>query len=891
MTIKIYPGQQPCKPIEEHPWQGYLSDWFSISGIDYERFDVQPVRVFVDGVFVNPSDWSKTEITNDSDVAIYPTPFGGIGKIFGKVFNLLFGWLMPKGGSTSRNDPGQGRNLSSAEGKANAAKLNQTVPETFGHMIRYPDYLVQPRRYFSGPRTQNLEMFLCIGPGEYDIDSNSVKVGNTLFNTLEGSEFIIHHPNEDLSGIDAAKNWYSSPEIGSTSAGTAGLDLTAAPDTRVNPSGTVYTFSNGTSIASNVNYPDSWSIGTAFSLQVSQTVQVSIITIQVGTEDFITVNAFNGDWVEIRPTAGQVLNATGIPHSSVRVVSTELDANYKGIIRLEYFDGSWKNISTLPAGSRLMSLSVAGRTYSVTSYSPSVVSVTANGVSGWVGFPAASLPASQVAWSVQPGTTYGEISGPFVLCPASEVTRAFEVDFFFPQGLHAIDSSSGDVLSRSVGVSIEYRSAGGGDWQPITRVYTEATLDQIGYTVRVDLPTAIRPEVRVRRRGARSTSSQVADGIQWYGARCLLRTPTSYPWTTMSVRLRGLGKISASSENQINLEVIRRLPTIQTDGTWSAPMATRDISAAVWYICKTIGYGVDGLDTSEILRLHAIWSARGENFDATLDETTVQAAIETAFASGMSGFTLEDGKIRPVRPGIRTIAQHAYSAQNTSREITRQFAAHRPDDKDGVEVEFQDAADGWSTATVKCMLPDSLGLKLEKVKLIGVTDKTRAWRIGMRRAREQRFERWSYSFGTELDALNSTYGDFVSLVGDQSALMTNIQPYGSDALVTVSEPLRWKQGDEHVIAFRRADGSQAGPWIARKGVDECQIVAPIPDFEWPQINLNQEPPHVYFGPVNSWRWPAIIRSVSPSSNDTCTVQAVNYDKRIYDDDDNQPPVE
>jgi len=130
------------------------------------------------------------------------------------------------------------------------------------------------------------------------------------------------------------------------------------------------------------------------------------------------------------------------------------------------------------------------------------------------------------------------------------------------------------------------------------------------------------------------------------------------------------------------------------------------------------------------------------------------------------------------------------------------------------------------------------------------------------------------------------------LVNDQSALLMSIQPSNGMALLTVSEPLRWKQGDTHVVAYRRADGSQAGPWPATPGANDHQLLAPIPQNEWPIININEgEPPHVYFGPENAWRYPAIIRSVRPSANDTCTVQAVNYDARIYADDDNQPPLE
>jgi hypothetical protein len=206
-----------------------------------------------------------------------------------------------------------------------------------------------------------------------------------------------------------------------------------------------------------------------------------------------------------------------------------------------------------------------------------------------------------------------------------------------------------------------------------------------------------------------------------------------------------------------------------------------------------------------------------------------------------------------------------------------------------VEVEFQDASDGWATATVICVLPGSLGARLQKIKLDGVTDRDRAWRIGMRRAREQVYQRWSYDFTTEMDAMCSSYGDYVYLVNDQSALLTDIAASGSNAVLRVTGKLRWAPGKEHQVSLRRADGSVAGPWVATRGGDDYEIVAPIPVGERPAITLKQELPHVYFGPTDAWRWPALVRSIKPGDGYATKVTAVNYDARIYADDDSNAP--
>lgn len=888
MTVKVIQsvlsnGAKEEKVCAIADYEGPLSGLFE--GADYASKAVQPVVVFVNGEQVPHSEWDSTVVSNADRVEIYVKQFGFVGKILGKVFNFLFGWLMPKTGSNRMRDPGQGKQLLTSEAKANTARPNQTVAETFGNMLVYPAYLTQTRRVFTAPRDQDMYMLLCVGPGSYQVDGSKVRIGNTPFNDLTGAEFQLHQPGANLSSVIAAQNWYNAPEIGGTSGGTAGLDLSAPADTAVNPTATSYDFS-GNTITANAPFPESWASGfTVMAITVMQTVAVERIF--VGGGDAYFYLTFTADWSEIAPTVGLVLNARGAVESQVRVSAVNGSA-----IQLEKYDGTnWIPI-VLPTGSYQISLSRGGRTYTLTSKSGNTITVGLTGGGAWAGFPTLTNTKTQLTWSVQPGTVIGETIGPFALCPSSEKSSRYEIDLFFPQGLYTMDDEA-NVLGRTVRTIIEWRdSANPSDpWTSVSKTYTAATLNQIGYTEVITTPSAIRAEFKVSRVGARTTSSRAADIMQWYGGRALLKTPTSYPWTTLSVKVRGLGKIAANSENQVNLEVTRILPTLLSNGTWSAPTPTRDISAALWYICQTIGYGVDNVDMTELLRLHNIWAARGETFDATLDETTVQQAIEAVFASGMSDLTLADGKIRPVREGVRTLGleSQVYSAQNTTKAISRQFTAHHEGDHDGVEVEYQDSTDGWAVDTVKCVLPGSLGVRLEKIKLQGVTSCTRAWRIGMRMAREQRYQRWAYTFSTELDALNSSYGDFVALVGDQSAIMYQIYQRGAATVIVSSEPLRWKTGSSHVVAFRRPDGSLAGPFPATQGNTEYELRTNIPESEWPTINLKQEPPHIYFGPEDAWQWPALIRNVRPSANNACSVQAVNYDARIYADDDNQPP--
>ena len=172
-----------------------------------------------------------------------------------------------------------------------------------------------------------------------------------------------------------------------------------------------------------------------------------------------------------------------------------------------------------------------------------------------------------------------------------------------------------------------------------------------------------------------------------------------------------------------------------------------------------------------------------------------------------------------------------------------------------------------------------------------MTNRTRAWRIGMRERRRQKYRRWTYSFSTELDALNSRYMSYCALADDvpgygQSAWLKAFEEEGESVALLVSEPLEWQEGESHVIAWRRPDGTLAGPWPAEMGDDEFEVICQ-PD-ELPEIDRQQEPPHVLFGTTERWSYPALVVDVRPRGFESVEVEAVSYDERVYADDDAFP---
>lgn len=103
-----------------------------------------------------------------------------------------------------------------------------------------------------------------------------------------------------------------------------------------------------------------------------------------------------------------------------------------------------------------------------------------------------------------------------------------------------------------------------------------------------------------------------------------------------------------------------------------------------------------------------------------------------------------------------------------------------------------------------------------------------------------------------------------------------------------SEPLNWSAGGEHWIALRRRDGSASGPYVANR-IDDYRLTIPHLDFT-PVLDSAMDAPVLQFGPKGKFFYPALIKEVNPSGTVSCNVTAVNYDERVYADDNNFPPA-
>ena len=880
MTINVFGSKLNDEPDEVfHAGGMSVRDWLSESVDNFSDMDVHPISVSLNGAVVDPSEWALTVFSerDNLDIVIEPK---GTELFFGALFLVAIKTMtpkIPKVGQTSQN----GEDLNEASIKGNKIKINSPIREIAGKRKVYPDYLLPPRRYFAGPREQRVEMLLCIGVGDHDVPTNKILIGDTPVVSL-GSDvtYKVYGPGEDLSLDNAHMWWNDVTEVGSSSNGSAGLELTTAVAITPGYTATSQQF-NGymVTIPSGAgNFPTDWTSGLV--VQIIVPYQYEFI------DGGIDRDIIRGDSLNmLNPEVGDSIQIFGANAGNYIVHSfTPTDGASPAEMTLSFENGN--PVTSLSLGAIATTIGPRGLRYRITAANTSQITVdrlTSSGAtdSEFPGFDFLETALSSI--TLDPSSLAGGFRGPFAMCPEGEKATVIEWDIFYPGGLIGIGLKDGFRYTVTSTTYLEWRDMDiAGAWTVETKAFSAASLDAVGVTYRVNLPYPMRAEARVRRSATQSVEWQ--DSCVWYGARSLLQGPNRYAdVTVMSINARGGDRLSAQSESMVSVEATRKLPLL-VNGAWTAPQATRDIAPFVSYVAKSLGYTDEDLDLNELSRLDAIWKSRQDYYDqATNSNGTAKAIINDALACGFAELTIDNGLLRPARDEPRTVFESMYSPQAMTSNLERDFTAIRPDDYDGVDVEYTDGV-SWQVETVECRLPGDLGMRAMKIKADGCTNRTKAWRIGMRQRRALKYRRWDYSWSTELAALNSRYLSYVQVSDDvpgyaQSAIMISYD----NGVVESSEAFDWSDAGPHYLYVRRADGSSSGPYIATKVGDFHLRISGL-DFV-PDTYLDIEPPHLLFG----IGYKVLITSISPSGLDSARVEAVAYNDQVYVNDNDQAP--
>ncbi|EEP1482001.1 kinase [Salmonella enterica] len=891
MTIRIYPSRLAGEPLETHEHGAVTIHQWMIRNVDNYRADMKhPVSIEVDGENIPPAAWFDFAIRPDSDARIYPIPYGlgaatiawiAVGiSVAAAAYSLFMMSNMDKGGYSSAS----GNALDLNPAKANTARLGDPIREVFGRYRVYPDYVVQPvTRFDKGdPTRMTVEMFLCLGYGRHSFTDGNIRIGATPASSLgKGFSHTVYRPGARVSADSRSENWYNSTEVGGTSSGT-GLDMAQTAPTAadiladsITVSGAGVTF-NGLENADKLPW---WE---------NKTVQLVVPASYVVTSDG-DYSRITGDILEeIAPYVGMpvTLNYSGTdytlviasytPHSAVVDGSGGVTAS----ITLAYDTATGAAFTGLPEGYLRLSVAHAGNLYRILSLDGSTVTVRRVLSSGatdtkWPGFTARTVLDFE-ADGINDNTTW---MGPFLACPENEVIDMFEVNFSFPNGICGFNKK-GKKRKHTVQWEIQYRTYGSGSgWVSKTGSYTLDNVNGLGYTERIPLSAPGLVEVRCRRRNEQGDDN-ARDSMYWQALRGrLLTRPASYAGvTTLGVTVETGGKLAAQSDRRVNVVVTR----IYDFGR------PRSISGALHHIGKSIGLQMDATAINEMDRLY--WRPRGEYFDySTTDSDAVLNMLQKITNAGQAYFLFADGMASVGYDGVKPWSG-VISPQEMTDELETAFSAPSDDDYDGVDVTYINATT-WAEETVQCRTVENpVPLKRESYQLEGVTDRDRAYRIGMRRLMKYRQRRLSFSATTEMDALCYKTGDRIILTDDipgnrtLSCLITGMKREGGVTVFTLSEAPDWTYPSPRVLV-RYQNGTVSGLLVPVKTGRFSLSVPHQHDFD--DIitdSASIEPARLIFCDSSRVGYDAVIEEIAPQSDGTCTVSASEYRASFYDYD-------
>ena len=984
-----------------------LEQWLIEQSPSYQRMESPPISIVLNDELIEAKRWHKVVFKPSDHVEIYREPKGT--DPFSITYALFAGakavmkMMVPKMPGMPSNSTVQGSPLTEASAKGNKVKLGDTIRQIAGHQKVYPSYLAEPRTWFVSPREQWIEMLLYVSAGDLDIPISKIKVGETpLISLGADARVTIYPPGADVSGDTASMLWYNVAEVGASSSGSAGLQLTVSNSITPSARASAYQFNGETiSIPAGAGaFPADWVSGlviralayyeytvidggtdrdivqgplemlnpevgmpievvganggqyivnsytpyapaippgagtastlrgssaparndfdvTPLSLTVSRGGTAYPVTLNTATTDLAgLVSAFNAAKgaapfiasaslgrlliTETSAFTGLPLTSTDAtlfgssPVSSTGTAPTSGSPEQPAEMTLNYDGGAPAN--GLALGTGLACIGPRGLRYRITAFGSSIIEVERLTSAGavdedWSGF--SYLESVNSVINLDPSSLQGGYRGPFVCSPVGEKVTVIEYSVFAANGLIGL-GKKGDMYAISSGHQFEYRDADvAGAWTVLPKWVSGASRDAQGFTFRHELPYPMRPECRLKRlpKIGGANADEVNDDMMWYGLRGLRQIrPTSYPgMTVISAKIRGADRLSAQSESQVNLEATRILP-LRSGGAWQAPAPTRDIVPWVLNVLKSLGYTDADIDLEEFDRLHASCVADGQLYDETIDASSIaKEALNNALACGWAELTIANGLIRPVRDEPRAVFEReygpktqTYSPQNMTTDLKISGPLPSINDFDGVDVEFY-SSKSWAWETVECRWPGDLGLKVEKVKLPGVTDRDRAYRWGMRRRGHQLFRSDTYTWATTLAGRNSGYLSFCAVASDtpglcQSALLFGVQPDIGGLVLESSEPLDWSAGGAHKIGISRLDGTLSGPYPATQ-IDEFHVKVDDLDFV-PSNDPALNSPRLLFGPADKWANPVLVTSADPSGGNV-SMKGMPYDARVY----------
>ena len=349
MQVRIYTRQCLIWPIEQisiPDFSGTVKDLLAREVRDFAP-DKLSVSIYTDG---RKASWD-TPLFDVEELKIIVEPQGveaafAIVAAIVAVASVAYSLYMMN--RLKADNPAKTSDTSTiydVNAQGNKVRLQQVVPENFGLIKHFPDYLADKHTFYRSNK-KYIDMILCQGAGWYDYktDGSDIYIGNTPFSGYSGSDvrYQVFDPGADVSanGIEQGmhKCWYSSTEV--TSSGK-----TLDPVGNVDPgeSGGYVVYTGGKSIA---NYKDG-----GLSWHIMQKSFCGVYWAYAGYRPSVTTGggqAFILAAANIDAKAGDYIRITNAPDVRAWAAGADADAVLldSGNLRITWA-GTWSDLACI----------------------------------------------------------------------------------------------------------------------------------------------------------------------------------------------------------------------------------------------------------------------------------------------------------------------------------------------------------------------------------------------------------------------------------------------------------------------------------------------------------------------------------------------------------------
>jgi len=490
----------------------------------------------------------------------------------------------------------------------------------------------------------------------------------------------------------------------------------------------------------------------------------------------------------------------------------------------------------------------------------------------------------------------GGIDG-FVASPAGSDANKIGIDFILPIGLYYRDGD-GKLQTRTATFTVQAREvddfgAAVGSWITLeSGTITGRSVSPQRRSYRYDLATPGRYRVRAWRTNARQTGSDYGDQLLWGGLRSYMSEPEDRgPVTLIAMRMQASNNLSLQASRRIGVIATRKVP-VWDGSTWSSATSSKSIAWAIADAARNTDYGA-GLDDSRIdlaalLALDAVWTARGDTFNARFDSAqSWWDAVQKIAGAGRAQCFMQGGILRTVRDSAQTVPVALFSMRNIKAgSFGIDYVTADDLTSDAVTATYWDAAT-WAPQRVTGKVSSSSALTPAKMDLFGVDNAAQALREATYHAAANKYRRKMIKFATEMEGFIPSFGDLIAVQHDMPGWGLHAEVVGFNAstlILELSEPVTVTESS--VIGLRKADGTLSGPWPVVAGPNSYQVelIGPL-DFTPETSGQNRERTHAMFGTSSTWSTLALVVRVQPRGLYEVEIECVGEDPSVHTAED------